>query len=58
MIGFFPENDSAWLLPMLFGSLFLGFLALPVVPIVIDSQLVDVADEHEFNTGRRIASGI
>ena len=57
MIGFFPENDSAWLLPMLFGSLFLGFLALPVVPIVIDSQLVDVVDEHEFNTGRR-AEGV
>ena len=57
MIGFFPENDSAWLVPMLFGSLFLGFLALPVVPIVIDSQLVDVADEYEFNTGRR-AEGV
>ena len=39
---------------MLFGSLFFGFLALP---IVIDSQLVDVADEYEFNTGRR-AEGV
>ncbi len=54
MIGFFPENESAWLVPMLFGSLFFGFLALP---IVIDSQLVDVADEYEFNTGRR-AEGV
>ena len=53
MLGWFPENDSTWLLPALFGLLFLGFLALPVVPIVIDSQLVDVADEHEFRTGRR-----
>ena len=53
MLGWFPENDSTWLLPALFGVLLLGFLVLPVVPIVIDSQLVDVADEHEFRTGRR-----
>lgn len=57
MIGWFPENDSAWMLPMLFGCLFLGFLALPVVPIVIDSQLVDIADDHEYRTGKR-AEGI
>ena len=53
MVGWFPDNDSVWLVPMLFGSLLIGLLALPVVPIVIDSQLVDVADEYEYNTGRR-----
>ena len=53
MIGWFPENDSQWMLWMLFGSLFLGFLALPVIPIVIDSQLADIADDHEYRTGRR-----
>ena len=53
MIGWFPPNDSFWLLPSLFGCLFLGFMLLPVVPIVIDSQLADVADEHEYRTGRR-----
>ena len=57
MIGFFPPNESVWMLPSLFGCLFLGLLILPVVPIVIDSQLVDIADEHEFRTGRR-AEGI
>ena len=57
MFGWFPGNDSAWMVPMLFGSLLIGLLALPVVPIVIDSQLVDVADEYEFNTGRR-AEGV
>ena len=51
--GLFPSNDSIWMLPSLFGCLFLGFLILPVVPIVIDSQLADVADEHEYRTGRR-----
>lgn len=53
MIGFFPPNDSAWMLPALLGSLFLGFLILPVSNIVFDSQLADVADEHEYRTGRR-----
>lgn len=57
MIGFFPPNESVWMLPSLFGCLFFGLLILPVVPIVIDSQLVDIADEHEFRTGRR-AEGI
>ena len=57
MIGFFPPNDSIWMLPCLFGSLFLGFLVLPVSTIVFDSQLADVADEHEYRTGRR-AEGI
>ena len=57
MLGWFPDNDSAWLVPMLFGSLLIGLLMLPVVPIVIDSQLVDVADEFEYNTGRR-AEGV
>ena len=57
MIGLFPANESIWLLPSLFGCLLLGFLVLPVVPIVIDSQLADVADEHEYRTGRR-AEGV
>ena len=57
MLGWFPENDSAWLVPALFGILAMALLIMPVVPIVIDSQLVDVADEHEYRTGRR-AEGV
>lgn len=53
MIDLFPSNDSPWLLVALFGPLFLAFLVLPLVPIVIDSQLVDITDDHEFRTGRR-----
>ena len=33
--------------------LVLGYLILPVSLIVVDSQLVDVADEHEYHTGSR-----
>ena len=57
MLGWFPENDSVWLVPALFGLLGLALVPLPVVPITIDSQLVDVADEHEYRTGRR-AEGV
>jgi len=57
MIGWFPENDSAWLVPMLFGAMGLAYLIIPVVFIVIDSQLVDVADEHEYRAGQR-AEGV
>ncbi len=53
MWGWFPENGSPWLLPTFFGIWTLAYLLLPVIPIVIDSQLVDVADEHELKTGKR-----
>lgn len=53
MLGWFPGNDSPFLLWMLFGPMFLGFMIMPVVAIVVDSQLVDIADDHELKTGRR-----
>ena len=53
LIGWFPDNDSPWLLAALFGPLFLSFLLGPLLPVVIDSQLADIADEHELQTGRR-----
>ena len=53
MIDFFPGNDSPWLLAALFGPLFLSYLVAPLLPIVIDSQLVDIADDHEYRTGHR-----
>jgi Na+/melibiose symporter-like transporter len=53
LMDLFPANDSAWSLPLFFAIQGLGYIALPIVPIVIDSQLVDVADEHELRTGNR-----
>ena len=53
LLGWFPENGSVWLLVAFFGIWGVGFITLPVVPVVIDSQLVDVADEHELKTGNR-----
>ena len=53
LTDFFPSNDSPWLLIALFGPLFLSFLVAPLLPIVIDSQLADITDDHEHRTGRR-----
>ena len=53
LFGLFPANDSVWMLPTLIGMMTLGLAFLLVVPVVIDSQLGDVADEHELKTGRR-----
>jgi Na+/melibiose symporter-like transporter len=57
LIDFFPANDSPFLLVALFLPLMLGYMIFPISGILIDSQLVDVADEHELNTGKR-AEGI
>ena len=57
LLGWFPENGTIWLVIAFFGIWGLGFITLPVVPVVIDSQLVDVADEHELETGNR-AEGV
>ena len=53
MLDLFPANDSPFILFALFVPLFLGYLILPVSGIIIDSQLVDVADQHELNMGER-----
>ena len=53
MIDFFPANDSPWLLFALFAPLTLSYVPGALLPIVIDSQLVDVADDHEYRTGHR-----
>jgi Na+/melibiose symporter-like transporter len=53
LLGWMPANHSIALFVVLFAFWGLGYMTLPVVPIVIDSQLVDVADDHELKTGNR-----
>ncbi|MEE8399142.1 MAG: MFS transporter [Desulfobacterales bacterium] len=53
MIGWFPDNDYPYLLWMLFTPLFISSLIMPVMAIVVDSQLVDITDDHEYRTGNR-----
>jgi Na+/melibiose symporter-like transporter len=53
LLGLFPPNNTPASLPTYFIIHTLAFIALPIVPIVINSQMVDVADEHELRTGHR-----
>lgn len=53
MAGVFPAQGSGFDLIFLVLALFLGFLFFPMASIVIDSQLTDVADDHEYRTGVR-----
>ena len=53
LLGWFPRNGTNEMLFAFYAIWTIGFIVLPVVPIVIDSQLVDVADEHELQTGNR-----
>jgi Na+/melibiose symporter-like transporter len=53
MIGMFPGSDSALYLWAIFAPLFIGYMTLPVMNIVVESQLVDICDLQEYNTGTR-----
>ncbi len=48
-----PPPGTAAQLWVVYGTLALGFAIFPVTQIIIDSQLVDVADDHEYRTNRR-----
>ena len=58
LLGWFPENGTMWTLIAFFAIWTPAMILLPVVPIVIDSQLVDIADEHELQTGNRSEGAI
>jgi len=53
LMGLLPENNSEWLIIAVYGTWLIGYFFLPSIPIIIDSQLVDITDEHELNTGQR-----
>ena len=53
LLGWAPSSESGMLLPFLVGSMVMMGLTYPLVPIVVDSMLSDVADEHELETGQR-----
>ena len=53
MFDLFPLNDSPFFLFAFYGPLFLAYLIFPVTLIIIDSQLVDISDEHELKSGSR-----
>ncbi|MEM9624093.1 MAG: MFS transporter [Pseudomonadota bacterium] len=53
LLGWFPENDSELLLPLLIANSFLFALSLGVAGVAIVSMLADIIDENELYTGAR-----
>ncbi len=53
MADVFPAQGSGFDLLFLVSGVFFGFLFFPMASIVIDSQLSDIADDHEYRTGAR-----
>jgi len=57
MYGIFPSINSGLYLWAIFAPMFIGYMILPVMNIVVNSQLADICDDHELRTGTR-AEGV
>jgi Na+/melibiose symporter-like transporter len=53
MLGWFPDNDAAALLPTLVAMSALGAAGGSILNISVMSALADIADENELRCGRR-----
>ena len=52
-VSWFPDNDSAWILPIYLASSAVGVLVAPIIGTTANSMLADIADEHELESGVR-----
>ncbi len=53
LLGWFPENDSDLLLPLILANSFCFAFVLGVASVAVLSMLGDIVDENELVTGRR-----
>ena len=53
LVGFFPGNESAWLLPILMGHGLIGVSLVVMIGITTSSMMADIAEQNEIRTGRR-----
>ncbi len=53
LLGWFPDNNSNLLLPLLMGNTFLFLMSLGVAGVAVLSMIGDVIDENELATGER-----
>lgn len=53
LLGFFPDNDSLLLLPILVGVAFVQGMGVSQGIVSFGSMVADIVDEHELKTGRR-----
>lgn len=57
LVGFFPENGSPFLLPILICTQFVTVSAASVTAILLSAMSTDVVEDHELRSGRR-AEGV
>ncbi len=53
LLGFFPENGDALLLPLLMTMRFIQGGCTVLANVAFGSMVADIVDEHEFETGKR-----
>lgn len=53
LIGFFPENGSDWLLPILMVHGFIDVTVMIMAGILIGSMVADIVEDSQKSTGRR-----
>ncbi len=51
--GFFPENDSAWLYPIIWAHTVINVAVIVMFGIVQSSMLADIVEHSQEHTGRR-----
>jgi Na+/melibiose symporter-like transporter len=53
LIGFFPGNDSSWLLPLLMVHGLIDVTIFIMAGILVSSMIADIVEESQRKTGRR-----
>ena len=53
LLGFFPDNDSFWLMQILVGVAFVQGIGVSQGVVSFGSMVADIVDDHELKTGRR-----
>jgi Na+/melibiose symporter-like transporter len=53
IVGIFPPNESPFYLGLIYGFVFFAAFGAGASLVASGSMMADIADEHEFETGRR-----
>ena len=53
LVGFFPGNESPWLLPILMVHGLIEVSLIVMIGITTSSMMADIAEQNEIRTGRR-----
>jgi GPH family glycoside/pentoside/hexuronide:cation symporter len=53
LAGFFPENDSSWLYPLIWAHTVINVVVIVMFGVVQSSMLADIVEHSQESTGRR-----